>query len=103
MIEHILLNAVTANTDGSVTQLPHNSGKLDIFVKATGVTSGATVQVQVKSPTGDWHDLLSSDQAGITADGNFGPFHCPIGYPAVRGRVTALTDGTYTVSIIARD
>jgi len=99
-----LLGAVTVDTDGAEQTLEHyDKGRgMDVFVAATGVTTGATVQIQAQSPNGDWHDLLSTDQAGITATGLSGPFHVPACYPSVRGRVSSLTDGTYTLTILVR-
>lgn len=97
-----LLSAVSADTDGPAQRLEHYDMAMDVFVSASSVTTGATVQLQAQSPNGDWHDLLSATQAAIAADGFYGPFHVPVGYPSVRGRVSGRTDGTYTATLLAR-
>lgn len=97
-----LLDAVTSTGAGSSFDCESFMDGLDIFIDASSVTTGATVNVQVQAPNGDWHDLLDSTQEAITANGNFGPYHSPVGWKNIRGNVSALTDGTYTVSVIIR-
>lgn len=97
-----LLDAVSTSGAGAAVQLPHYAGAIDVFISASGVTAGATVQVEVQGPDGNWYPLLSSSQASITASGQHGPYHAPVGYTAVRGNITSLSDGTYTVTALVR-
>jgi len=93
----ILLDGVTA-TGASSAIASLDFDRFSFFINASSVTTGATVKIQTKSPNDDWVDLSTT---AVSADGDT-LVEKSGAYAEVRANITARTDGTYTVSMVAR-
>lgn len=72
------------------------------FIKATGVTSGATIKIECSADNVTWYVYGSS--ITVSATGNTTAVHTASGVTVARywrANVTARTDGTYTVDLEA--
>ncbi len=92
-----LLSAVTA-TGASAEFAFGEFSAATFYITAASVTSGGTMVIQAKAPTGVWyiidsHTISSSGDLIVECDGAF---------EALRANLTARTDGTYTVSVFGR-
>lgn len=93
-----MLDAVTATGAGSaVDSLQYNC--FSFFINASSVTTGGTVKIQGLTPAGDWVDISTT---AITADGDT-LAQKDGAYLQVRANLTARTDGTYTVGMVAKE
>lgn len=93
-----MLDAVTATGAGSaVDSLQFNC--FSFFINASSVTTGGTVKIQGLTPAGDWVDISTTT---VTADGDT-LAQKNGAYLQVRANLTARTDGTYTVSMVAKE
>jgi hypothetical protein len=93
----ILLDGVTTTGASSAVEAL-NYDRFSFFINAASVTTGGTVKIQTKSPNDDWVDL---SETAVSADGDT-LVEKSGAYAQVRANVTARTDGTYTVSMVAR-
>ena len=89
----VLLNAVVA-TGASAAFIADQFTDHTLFIRATTVTTGATLVWEASPDNVNWHVLQS---IAIAATGNTlqkqqGSF------PFMRANITARTDGTYTVT-----
>jgi hypothetical protein len=92
-----MLDGVTATgASSAVESFPYD--RFSFFINASSVTTGATVKIQTKSPNDDWVDLSTTT---VSADGDT-LVEKSGAYEQVRANITARTDGTYTVSMVAR-
>lgn len=92
-----LLNAVTTTGASSEIDLSEMSSAT-FYITAASVTSGGTLSIQVKSPSGTWYNadtqtITANGGTVVTLNGAFGP---------ARANLTARTDGTYTVEVFAK-
>jgi hypothetical protein len=93
-----LLDAVTATGAGSaVDSLQYNC--FSFFINASSVTTGGTVKIQGLTPVGDWVDISTTT---VTADGDT-LVQKNGAYLQVRANLTARTDGTYYVGMVAKE
>lgn len=94
-IETTLLAAVTA--DGSSDPVGVvGVTSFTAIIHAASVTTGATVAIESRMPTGIWAGL---DSRAIAANGDtFVQFSGP--HVALRATLSGRTDGTYTVAMI---
>lgn len=94
----ILLSAVTATGIGNSYSIQLN-GDIAVTLLAASVTSGGTVKIQVQNfqDTTNWYDLqaIAATTAGTTSTAY--SFNGP--FTAIRGNVTARTDGTFTLYV----
>lgn len=95
-----LLSAVTATGAGSAIDVSDRQN-FTFFLTATAVTSGATVTVQGQNPddSSTWFTIKSFSVTG-TASVPTSDFN-PGSYKKIRGNMTARTDGTYTLRMLA--
>lgn len=96
-ISATLLNAVTttgASSEADFTEMTQAT----FFITAASVTSGGTMKIQAKAPTGAWFDV---DSRTIVTNGDT-VVSIAGAFAAVRANLSARTDGTYTVSVFAR-
>ncbi len=92
------MNGVTSTGAGTgVDALEYNC--FAFFINASSVTTGGTVKIQALSPAGDWVDL---SETAVTADGDTQVTKVGA-FLQVRANVTARTDGTYTVTMVAKE
>lgn len=93
----VLLDEVTTTGASSeVGTFPFD--RFSFFINAASVTTGGTVKIQTESPNGDWVDI---SETAVSADGDT-LVEKSGAYAKLRANVTARTDGTYTVSMVAR-
>lgn len=92
------MNGATSTGAGTgIDALEYNC--FAFYINASSVTTGGTVKIQTLSPAGDWVDLsetavTANGDTLVTKDGAF---------LQVRANVTARTDGTYTVTMEAKE
>jgi hypothetical protein len=97
-LETTLLNAVTSTGAGSgVDALEYNC--FAFFINAASVTTGGTVKIQGLTPANDWVDI---NETTVSADGDT-LVQKDGAYLQVRANLTARTDGTFTVSMVAKE
>lgn len=92
----LLAGVTTTGASSGVESLDWD--RFSFFINAASVTTGGTVKIQTLSPAGDWVDLSTTT---VSADGDT-LVEKAGAYLQVRANVTARTDGTYTVSMVAR-
>ena len=93
-----LLNGATSTGAGTgIDALEYNC--FAFYINASSVTTGGTVKIQTLSPAGDWVDL---SETAVTADGDT-QVTKDGAFLQVRANVTARTDGTYTVTMEAKE
>lgn len=96
-ISSTLLSAVT--TTGASPEVDFTDFTMATFyITSSGVTTGGTMTIQAKSPSGTW---INIDSRTIVANGDIvvavsGAFY------ALRANLTARTDGTYTVQVVTK-
>ena len=96
-IDSPLLNAATGTgASDSVDVSLYN--KLNFIIVATGVTTGATVKIQASHDISNWVDINTTT---VSATGNTEIEFGDVKKKYVRANITARTDGTYTVTMIA--
>jgi hypothetical protein len=93
-----LLTSVTATGAGAAFTDLHRCRDFTIYISASAVTSGATLQIESKSPRGTWHKIASYviNANGDTLQTFSGH------YTEIRANITARTDGSYTVDACAK-
>jgi len=97
-LETTLLDAVTSTGAGSgVDALEYNC--FAFFINAASVTTGGTVKIQGLTPANDWVDI---NETTVSADGDT-LVQKDGAYLQVRANLTARTDGTFTVSMVAKE
>jgi len=96
-----LLNAVTTVSTGT-SQVCDRYSDFCFYWLASSVTSGGTVTVEAEAPNGSWHEIAREIIAVDTATIAIAPIVISAPFRAVRGRVLARTDGTYTLMMTAR-
>ncbi|MEW6295959.1 MAG: hypothetical protein AB1467_06790 [Candidatus Diapherotrites archaeon] len=91
----VLDAVITTGASVSIESMGHPYVNMAII--ASSVTTGATIKFQGSSDGTNWYDILS---ASITANGT--TENQDVGaHKYLRANVTARTDGTYTVYIVA--
>lgn len=93
-----LLDGVTATGAGTAETGLEQCTNLTFFIIATSVTTGGTVAIEVSPDGTNWFTAHSET---VAATGNIGPIYMPGRCDQVRANVTARTDGTYTVKMLA--
>lgn len=97
-ISQLILDEVTTVQSGEWVDVA-NMTDATFYIYATSITSGGTIQIQAESPDGgifpvDTQVITTNDfYTIVTLSGAFG---------RVRASLTAVTDGTYTVSMMAK-
>jgi len=88
-----LLEGATTAAAGSAVSVENQKG-WTFLVVATGVTTGATVEIQAKV-NGEWKAI---HEEAVTATGTSDPIRDEHGhYEFLRAEITSYTDGTYDV------
>jgi len=87
------LSAVTA-TGASTEVNAQNYNKLTYHIVATGVSSGATIEIQHSLNGTNWVTLNTTN---ISSTGNTEVYFSDVKYKYMRANVTSYSDGTYTV------
>lgn len=92
------MNGATSTGAGTgIDALEYNT--FSFFINAASVTTGGTVKIQGLTPANDWVDI---NETTVSADGDTLVETTGV-YLQVRGNLTARTDGTYTVTAIAKE
>lgn len=92
-----LLDGVTADTTGTAFEVDLFE-KMTLTVVATGVTTGATFDLEIKDPKGNWVSIWNYT---FGATGNqIQIIDTPL--LEIRGKISSYTDGTFTATIVAR-
>jgi hypothetical protein len=91
-----LLSAVTGTGAGTAVQIERH--EYTVLIIPTGVTTGATIAFQARSNDGTtWVNI---DSRNVTSNNPvILNYNGPLNW--IRANVTAYTDGTYTVEVIA--
>ncbi len=94
--ELALLEGANTASAGSAVSVENQKG-WTFLVVATGVTTGATVQIQAKV-NGEWQAI---HEEVVTASGTSDPIRDEHGhYHSLRAEITSYTDGTYDVEAV---
>ena len=93
-----LLNAVIA-TGASAAVDTSRCVYATFTILAAAVTTGCTLKIETMGPDGTWYVVST-----ITVNANGSTIATVVGaHDQLRANITARTDGTYTVGIIATD
>lgn len=96
------LTAVVATGAGTAVDFGAEAPVRDVryFIKATAVTTGATIKWEVSYDNVTWFVFGSSVAVGATGNTSAGITTAGVGAPRYwRANVTSYTDGTYTVAL----
>jgi hypothetical protein len=93
-----LLNAVSANGSGTAVDIS-NFSRITFYFTASGVTSGATLAIEVLAPNATWHKIY---EKVITSSTALPPAIVEGAFSSVRATLSSRTDGTYTVGLTAK-
>lgn len=96
-IEQTLLSAVTSTGASSAVNTSNFKNKT-FHIVASSITSGGTMKIQSSLDNSNWADI---DTTTVLANGTTEVSFGDIKHTYVRANLTARTDGTYTVTMIA--